>query len=93
MIGETRSLNLSNAVAIVAYEALRQLDFEGMKMKGELHRLTKTSVIFIPGGMKHLPLSILRLERPILHFSISMNGVYSNTRTATGKESVLDRDK
>ena len=39
MIGETRSLNLSNAVAIVAYEALRQLDFEGMKMKGELHRL------------------------------------------------------
>ena len=40
MIGETRSLNLSNAVAIVAYEALRQLDFEGMKMKGELHRLT-----------------------------------------------------
>lgn len=39
MIGEMRSLNLSNAVAIVAYEALRQLDFEGMKMKGELHRL------------------------------------------------------
>ena len=40
MIGEMRSLNLSNAVAIVSYEALRQLDFEGMKMKGELHRLT-----------------------------------------------------
>ena len=39
MIGEMRSLNLSNAVAIVAYEALRQLDFEGMRMKGELHRL------------------------------------------------------
>lgn len=27
----TRSLNLSNTVAIVAYEALRQLDFKGMK--------------------------------------------------------------
>lgn len=27
----TRSLNLSNAVAIVAYEALRQLDFPNMK--------------------------------------------------------------
>ena len=39
MVGEMRSLNLSNAVAIVAYEALRQQDFEGMKMKGELHRL------------------------------------------------------
>ncbi|MBQ6659908.1 MAG: tRNA (cytidine(34)-2'-O)-methyltransferase [Lachnospiraceae bacterium] len=40
MIGEMRSLNLSNAVAIVAYEALRQQDFCGMKMQGELHRLT-----------------------------------------------------
>lgn len=27
----TRSLNLSNTVAVVAYEALRQLDFKGMK--------------------------------------------------------------
>lgn len=27
MIGEARSLNLSNSVAIVVYEALRQLDF------------------------------------------------------------------
>ena len=28
MIGETRSLNLSNSVAIAVYEGLRQLDFE-----------------------------------------------------------------
>lgn len=40
MIGETRSLNLSNAVAIVLYEALRQNDFMGMKLEGELHRLS-----------------------------------------------------
>ncbi len=39
MIGEIRSLNLSNAVAIVLYEALRQNNFEGMQCKGELHRL------------------------------------------------------
>lgn len=39
MIGETRSLNLSNAVAITLYEALRQQDFCGMKMKGDLHEL------------------------------------------------------
>ena len=39
MIGETRSLNLSNSVAIVLYEALRQTGFEGLKMQGELHRL------------------------------------------------------
>ena len=40
MIGETRSLNLSNSVAIVLYEALRQNDFDHMKLEGQLHRLS-----------------------------------------------------
>ena len=39
MIGETRSLNLSNSVAVVLYEALRQQGFAHMKIEGELHRL------------------------------------------------------
>lgn len=34
-----RSLNLSNSVAIVLYEALRQNDFAGMETEGELQRL------------------------------------------------------
>lgn len=37
MIGEARSLNLSNSVAIVLYEALRQHNFEHLKIEGELH--------------------------------------------------------
>ena len=40
MASDIRSLNLSNAVAIVLYEALRQQGFEGLETKGELHRLT-----------------------------------------------------
>lgn len=36
MLGETRSLNLSNSVAIVLYEALRQNDFQDMKLFGQL---------------------------------------------------------
>ena len=39
MIGETRSLNLSNSAAIILYEALRQNDFQEMKLQGELHHL------------------------------------------------------
>lgn len=39
MIENERSLNLSNSVAIVLYEALRQNNFNGMLKKGELHRL------------------------------------------------------
>lgn len=34
MWGDIRSLNLSNAAAIVLYEALRQNDFFGLKMSG-----------------------------------------------------------
>ncbi len=36
---EIRSLNLSNSVAIVLYEALKQNHFEGMQLQGHLHRL------------------------------------------------------
>lgn len=39
MIDETRSLNLSNSVAIAVYEALRQHDYENLKTTGELHEL------------------------------------------------------
>ncbi len=39
MMGETRSLNLSNSVAVILYEALRQNNFSQMKLEGELHRL------------------------------------------------------
>ena len=39
MLEAARSLNLSNSVAIVLYEALRQQGFESMQRDGELHRL------------------------------------------------------
>lgn len=39
MLPSIRSLNLSNSVAIVLYEALRQQGFAGMQREGELHRL------------------------------------------------------
>lgn len=39
MLDQIRSLNLSNSVAIVLYEALRQNGFDGMQKEGNLHRL------------------------------------------------------
>lgn len=36
MMDFARSLNLSNSVAIIAYEAMRQQNFEGLKSFGEL---------------------------------------------------------
>ena len=39
MLGDIRSLNLGNSVAIVLYEALRQNHFDHMQLEGDLHRL------------------------------------------------------
>ena len=40
MVEGERSLNLSNAVAIALYEALRHTGYAGLEKQGELHRLT-----------------------------------------------------
>ena len=39
MLPDIRSLNLSNSVAVVLYEALRQQNFEQMQLSGQLHHL------------------------------------------------------
>lgn len=39
MMNEIRSLNLSNSVGIVLYEALRQNQFANMQLEGQLHHL------------------------------------------------------
>lgn len=39
MLNDTRSLNLSNSVAIALYEVIRQKNFDLFNKAGELHRL------------------------------------------------------
>lgn len=41
MISEARSLNLSNSVAILAYESLRQQGFRGLLQEGSMSEITK----------------------------------------------------
>lgn len=43
MLGDTRSINLSNSVAVILYEALRQNNFRGLNTAGNLHRLSWNS--------------------------------------------------
>lgn len=42
MVSAARSLNLSNAVAVVVYEALRQNRFTGLRVRGDLKSTKKT---------------------------------------------------
>ena len=46
-------------------------------IEGEKHILTKSSLIFIPAGVSHLPLYVNRADRPILHFSMLMDSAYT----------------
>ena len=48
---------------------------------GEAHRLTRSTLIFMPGGMKHNPMRILEIERPVFHFSVVMNPQYDGNAT------------
>lgn len=43
-------------------------------LEDEKHIITSSSLIFIPGGMKHCPLILRRVDRPILHFSVVTGG-------------------
>jgi quercetin dioxygenase-like cupin family protein len=43
---------------------------------GEAHRLTKSTLIFLPGGVIHNPMRIMLVSKPIFHFSVVMNPDY-----------------
>jgi hypothetical protein len=39
-------------------------------LEDEKHILTRSSLLFIPAGMKHCPLILRRVDRPIFHFTV-----------------------
>ncbi|GAI32322.1 unnamed protein product [marine sediment metagenome] len=45
-------------------------------LEDEKHILTKSCLIFVPKGMKHCPLHIRRVDRPIFHFTAGPASVY-----------------
>jgi hypothetical protein len=47
-----------------------------LAIDGEWHTITRTSMIYIPANISHMPLSIKRVDRPIFHFSILIGPEY-----------------
>jgi hypothetical protein len=41
-----------------------------MYLEGERHIITKSAMLFVPAGMVHCPLNLLRVDRPIMHFTV-----------------------
>ncbi len=45
-------------------------------IENEQHIITSTAMIFVPRGLKHCPLILRRVDRPIFHFSVLQQGLY-----------------
>ena len=50
-------------------------------INGEAHLLTKSTIIFAPAGLPHNPMRILRVDRPIFHFSVVTTRLYDGSGT------------
>lgn len=46
----------------------------------EQYMLTKSCLLFVPGGMKHCPIVFRRIDRPIFHFLMETDGVYTEKK-------------
>jgi hypothetical protein len=42
----------------------------------EKHIITKTSLVFVPAGLKHCPLTFLRVDRPVFHYTTGPGKMY-----------------
>ena len=42
----------------------------------EIHKITKTSLVFIPAGLKHGPLTFLKVYRPVYHYTTGPGKMY-----------------
>jgi len=45
-------------------------------LEDEKHIITRSAMLFIPAGMKHCPLILRRVDRPIFHFTTVTGGRY-----------------
>jgi hypothetical protein len=46
-------------------------------MEDEKYILTKSCLVFAPKGLRHCPLRVRKVDRPIFHFTVGTGGKYS----------------
>ena len=46
-------------------------------INGERRLLTKTTLVYIPGGVPHMPMRILKVDKPVFHFSLMVGAEYN----------------
>jgi len=56
----------------------------------EKQTITQSTMVFIPAGIKHCPLNLIRVDRPIFHFSVVTSGEYVPQDVKDTKTSATD---
>lgn len=46
-------------------------------LEDDKHVITSTAMIFVPAGMKHCPLVLTRIDRPVFHFTTVTGNKYT----------------
>ena len=46
-------------------------------LEDDRHLIDRSAMIFVPAGMKHCPLVLKRVDRPIFHFTVVTGGTYT----------------
>jgi len=59
------------------YELGAEIEFA---LDGEMHSMTRSTMLYIPTGLKHGPMRILKVDRPVFHFSVVMNAEYAEAK-------------
>lgn len=55
-------------------------------LEDDKHIITTSAMIFVPAGMKHCPLILKRVDRPIFHFTTVTGGRYDKLEKSATKK-------
>jgi hypothetical protein len=76
---EAHQHDVDEIIGFFSNDSTRPYDLGGeieLWLENEKFIITKSSMVFLPAGMKHCPLIIRRVDRPIFHFSTVTGGSY-----------------
>jgi hypothetical protein len=45
-------------------------------LEDEKHIITKTSLVFVPAGLRHCPLIFLKVDKPVFHYTTGPGKMY-----------------
>jgi hypothetical protein len=76
---DTHTHDYDEIIAFIGTDLNDPYDLGGeieLWLDDEKHTITKSSLIFVPAGLKHCPLKIIKVNRPIFHFTTGPGKVY-----------------